>query len=256
MRLTCAAAASTALALLAATPASATQTYPVRQFNGTYDLEWEEVWIDLHLAAAAPGASWAADVPVLLDVDGIDASEEEAIWHEVHDPCADALGEDLGAAFCAPLADAVAEALVTTNDALLAVLPVSVRMSVSYADAMNWLYRALGVYPATGAHFTADGPPFAAGYALDNNDGASNGHFFTGGFVLNGAGAVEALACLDSSWIGIDGRIDRTARFAMGGSFTSGRDLTCAGGAPGYEIVADIGLAMGGDFTGQRRFGD
>lgn len=225
-----------ALAFSLAPPAHATQTQPVTDLEGAWDLACTdaEITVQIGIVATSAGIPYALDGDLVIDVAcGPDGADPSHVAAPVYDACRDA---GIPHGVCRDLARDVREAVRDASDAAS---PVRLSIDVDENDVFGQWF---GYYPSTAVVSFADGRDDPWGVSVDNNDGPTRGSFVALNLGLDGD-ATGNLGCLALGGAIASGRVDPadTASLVVGGTVT----LICAADLGGGDAIAgDVAIAV------------
>ncbi|MCB9665245.1 MAG: hypothetical protein H6732_14130 [Alphaproteobacteria bacterium] len=229
--------------------AAAGQVASAGAYNGEYDLwcEGASLTLDLGVAAAlgTAGGSWGDHATLELACE-TPPEEIEAFGDELAAGCA---GAGLPAASCGQVADDLVAALMPFATLGETVLPTGMNVRVATG---NWFSQLTGVYSATVRHTWADGRAQTLGYLLDNNAGWGEGHLWTFGAALNGAGAQGNAGCMVTTVAAIDAQVRRVEGYDLTAAFGVNQSLTCLAGDAGGAVLATVGISFSADLAGAK----
>ncbi|HYV46057.1 MAG TPA: hypothetical protein VFA20_14405 [Myxococcaceae bacterium] len=242
-------AAGLSLLLAPAAAHAGWQSGPASRFNGTYDLTCQQATWTLHFSlaggTAAGSGSFNADVSATLPCEALSADDPAvvALANDVEGRC---LAAGLPAAICTDLRGRTVTAALDTTG----MVPRQAQLTAQ--NTWDWWNQLIGIYPAHGNHMFDNNAAIGWDYLLDNNDGPQNGHFAIAAInVLDGA-SVDHAGCLDVATGFIDGRINRTAGYALGATFGVDRSLTCLVVDDTAWLWGTIGITFRGAVDGAR----
>lgn len=231
--------------------ASAAQSKPVTDFNGTYGLTCGEASLVLTMSITGmignAAGSWYGSAEAPLDCDGVDDGELDAF---VDDMTGDCTAGGLPEPDCRALAEDIGQAVADLNNDLIDVLPRTVKMTVTQTS--NWFYKLWGVYPTIGDHTDVYGTTSTWTYLLNNNDGYVNGDFWAGGLAFGDSGTSGNLSCGIVAAAAVDGHITRGTPFAIEADFVVDESMVCSVVEGDDWLIGTIGLAYVGSLDGAK----
>jgi hypothetical protein len=219
--------------------ASATQTQPVQELEGSWDLACNDasITVQIGLVALLGGAPIALDEDLVIDVTcGLDGPDVVGMARDLYATCR---GTGIPHGPCRDLTRDVKDAVLAVSDA---VSPIGLALDVQEWDALG---QWTGLYPGTAVATFADGREDRWPVLVDNNT-ASRGMW--AGFGI-GVLADETgnLGCVAVGVATASGRVDPVADSATLG-VDAGASLICAADLGGGDVLAgDVAIAVNVD---------
>jgi hypothetical protein len=215
-------------------------------FNGTYKLSCQTAELVLHInigaQTAAGSQSYADDLVIPFDCNGVSPEEMSAFEEETSKKCIEA---NLPEAYCQTLSEDLAVSISEFNDNALNFIPQSIKFTVQ--SVYSFWNQVFGIYPMFGQHKFSDGSTSSLTYTLNNNSSS----FGIAGVQLLNSGASGQLGCADLAIGGINGTINRTTG-ALSAQYAIDRSLYCVVVDEVGIIGGSIGLSFRGSVQGQK----
>ena len=235
-------------------PTAVATAAPATDFNGLYELTYEDTYFNLHLCLDGQCAYVdLAAVGNMIDQDDVDQLDDE-----LTQTCLQSSPEWVCDLLVDPIVELATEYAVTVSNAMpdradLAVNPNPI-MFLWWSTGLHNMtitaeadqYDPQTLQP-TGQVVTGQFPAL-----LSNRGGGSNGRFLALGFDVGQVGAVDGLACVTAGAAAVTGQIDRNADFEMGATYVGDMELICVLDIGVPVSVINVGIGLEADFLGER----
>jgi hypothetical protein len=241
--------------LLTALSASAAETQPAEDFDGSYAITYPSVGFNLHLCVN--GQCAYVNVPAVGD------QVTPADVDELHLAVSDACYDGLDAWICDWLVDPVVDAIVTWAVAVANQLPETAEVTVD-PDPIMFLWWSTGLHDSAWHVTSAVQDPVTLAFTgevleddfnalLDNNDNDNNGNVLAVGLAIGQGFAGNGIACLPAGAAVIAANADRDASFALEGGYVADVELACLITDGQHLALVNLGVMEAAAFEGERQ---
>ena len=241
--------------LLGGTTAAATETQDATDFDGVYEITYDQVAFNIHLCVNGHCAA------IVVPASGNMPTEDEV--DDLRDELQAECGANLEAWVCDWLVDPVVELIAAWVVTVSNQLPETAEVVVD-PDPFMFLWWSTGLHPGVLETTSEQFDPVtlqptgatledSINATFDNNDGYNNGNFLSIGLGLNYPMTGDNIICLPVAAATILGNIDRDDSMAMQGAFAGDIELVCLISDGNQLALFNLGVAEAATFSGEQQ---